>query len=164
MAAEQIKSVITNLKSSSTLSGRTLVDFDTQEVLRQQSYWSDQLEADSTIEIAYLPPGASIIEFHVRHEAFGAAVTAMIGDSGDADRYVLTGGVTTMNAAGYQRVPVRAGDYVVSAGGVLTLGTVGLGYILPAWTSILMTLEAANMGSEKRVDVITYFTFPQWAG
>jgi hypothetical protein len=124
----------------------------------QMHYWDDDLDSGDTIHIAKLPKGAVIVAFFIVHEAFGAAVVASIGDSGDPDRYVAAGGVTTMNAAGTQVVQPRQGDYTISSAGVITPGAVGVGYRMPAITDIIMVLGTTNMdGSDHRMDIATVY-------
>lgn len=158
MAAEDIVATIVTAKTNGTLAERFPALFNNGKIRSQLAYFAHALEADSTVKIARLPIGASILGFLINHAATTGAVTAMIGDSGDADRYVLTAGVTSMAAAGKQVVLPRAGDYTISAAGVLTIGTVGFGYRMTTVTDIILTTETANITGAVRVDVATIFT------
>lgn len=115
-------------------------------------------EAGSTIKIARLPPGAMVHWFDVQYEAMTTAVTAMIGDAADDNRWVLTGGVTSMLAAGYQHVLPRAGDYTITAAGVYTPGTVGVGYVTTAWTDVILTTEAQTITGTPKLEVVTAYS------
>ena len=124
----------------------------------QLAYIDDDLDSGSTIKIARLPKGAMIVAFGLTYEALGAAVTAQIGDSGDADRYVLAGGITSMVAAGSQLVFPRTGDYSFTTAGVVTDGTVGWGYRMADWTDIILTTGGADFdGTEHRIDFATIY-------
>ena len=153
MSAENIEAtIVTAMKAD--LGALTIPgSFLGNRIYAQLSYWVDNLESGSTVKIHRLPPHAMVLAFLIRHAAMTNAVTAMIGDATDPDRWVETGGVTTMAAAGQQIITPRAGDYTMTAGGVLTAGTVGWGYRTgSAWTDVILKTEAANMGGEVRVD------------
>lgn len=123
----------------------------------QHSYWDDDLDQNSTVKIAVIPAGATIVGFAIVHEAFGAAVVGQIGDEDDADRYVAAGGITTMVAAGTQFVLPRQGD-VTESSGVRTAGTVGCGFITTEETTLIMKLTGADMdGSDHRMDIFTIY-------
>ena len=53
------------------------------------TYTTAALEAASTIKVATPPKGSKIVGIEVSTTALGSGVTLALGDSGDADRYML---------------------------------------------------------------------------
>jgi len=158
MVAENIESPVWSTMDAPEGRDMLLAPWFNGKLRAQMGYWDDDLDDASTIKIAKLPKGAMIVAFLITHEAAGAATVALIGDADDADRYVVSGGVTSLNAAGKQLILPRQGDYTISAAGVITPGTVGVGYRMPAITDIVMTLDTADMdGSDHRMDIMTIF-------
>lgn len=81
------------------------------------------IEADSTINIAKLPKGATFLFALIRHGALGTSVTLKLGDSGVADRYMAAVASAT---AGVKRADAIAGfGYSVTAETIIVLKTAG---------------------------------------
>jgi hypothetical protein len=123
----------------------------------QLAYHALNGDAGSTFKIARLPKGAVFLWLDVVYAALTGAVTGMLGDAGDTDRLIATGGITSMASAGKQHVLPRAGDYTLTSAGVYTAGTLGAGYVYTADTDILLTTEAANITGTPRADFVTAY-------
>lgn len=79
------------------------------------------IEANSTINIAKLPKGATFLFALIRHGALGTSVKLQLGDSGVADRYMAA---IASAAAGVKRADAIAGfGYSVTDETIIVLKT-----------------------------------------
>ena len=62
-----------------------------------------------------------------------------------------------MAAAGVQIILPRQGDYTITAAGVYTAGTLGVGYICPNDTDVVLKTGGANITGDTRFDIATVY-------
>ena len=158
MSAENVVANIVTIRTNGI--GPLLIpqQFLEAKIHAQLAYMADALESGSTIKIARLPKGAMVLWFDLVHAAMTGAVTGSIGDAADPDRLVVAGGITSMAAAGTQHILPRQGDYTITAAGVHTAGTVGVGYIYTVDTDLYITTGGANITGDTRFDIATIYT------
>lgn len=98
------------------------------------TYEASSLAAGSDITIARLPKNSAVVDIALYHDALGASSTLSVGDSGDADRYVLAGST--------------------SSAGVLRMDAVdGCGYENTAQTDLLITTAGATISGTIKIVV-----------
>lgn len=95
-----------------------------------------QIDSGSTIELPGFKKGEAPIGIVVVTPGVGAATTCQVGDGSDADRFIGTGGITTLSAAGQQFKPFLAGV---------------MGVPLTADARVVVTTEAANFAADKTI-------------
>jgi hypothetical protein len=91
-----------------------------------------------TINLFTLPKGARIVGLQAAYGAMGTGATLTIGDSGSANRYLAS---TSVAAAG------RTDDIALT----------GLGYILPADTTIVATAGGANYAANRDLKIAVFY-------
>jgi len=158
MSAENVVATIVTIRTNGI--GPLLIpqQFLEAKICAQHAYMADELESGSTIKIARLPKGAMPLAWLLVHAAMTGAVTGAIGDADDPDRLVVAGGISSMAAAGTQVILPRQGDYTITAAGVYTAGTVGVGYIYTAETDLYITTGGANITGDTRFDITTVYS------